>query len=501
LKYIPLALSFLLFTFAYSAKGPQYRSLKVHGMGGAFVAVADSREALYYNPAGLNLIGRLGNFEKNPDMGYMPFSQSEVRLFPTVAVFLPGKEINTVINACGAPTLGKIIKRVLFFDFGYFGDVEWCPIYSDMIPSNSDYLLDSLSAHSDDIEKNLSKIDNSRLDIGTQISVFEIAVHNFGFALWANASAAPYVDVGIIIPTFGYEPVQIDGVAQMAFAFSPVEQWSVGAGLKVAGRYSQPEYSFKPGLDFGGSKNIEDIKPDTKDLDKLNERWENFGDDIMNVNILAVGMDLGVLYQITREVRLGSSLRNVFFGKLGGESITPNWSIGAMASPMILQSNSFWARKVNFAIDYVDILDGTITEKFMGHLNWGAEIDQVVIPSPTKEMSFMYRALFGVVGGLVGFGIGTVIGDGHGTGTTAAIATVAGMAVGTIAGVKFGLGSDALRVSFGCGLESGYPAFNMGFGLFGDAVTMRFASYAEERGLKTGQNGHRFWAGEFSVGF
>ena len=493
MKYFPLALFFLLFTFAYAAKGPQYHSLKVHGMGGAFVAVADSKDALYYNPAGLNLINRLGNFEKNPEMGYMPFSKSEVRLF-SATVFLPGKEINTIIDVCGAPTLGTIVKRVLFFDFGYFGDANWCPAYFDITPDIDEFWPDSLRAHPE-FEKGLGKLDNSRLDIGTQISILEIIIPNFGFSTWLNASAAPWVDVGIFIPIFGYEPIQVDMVAQTAFAFSPVELWSIGAGLKYAKRYNQPAYNFKPGLDFNGAKNIEDTKVNTEELRDLEDRWENIGDDLINAD-WAIGLDLGVLYQITRELRLGSSVRNIFFSKLADETITPNWSIGVMASPMILQSNSPWARKVNFAIDYVDILDGTITEKFMGHLNLGAEIDQVVIPSPTREMSYTYRLAFGAVGGVIGFGIGTLIGDGHGT-----TGAIAGIGVGTIAGIKFGLGHDALRVSFGCGLEGGYPAFNMGFGLFGDALTMRFASYAEERGLKTGENGHRFWAGEFSVGF
>jgi len=501
LKYFPLALSFLLFTFAYAAKGPQYHSLKVHGMGGAFVAVADSKDALYYNPAGLNLINRLGNFEKNPEMGYMPFSNSEVRLF-SAAVFLPGKEINNVIDACGAPRLWTIIKKIMFFDFGYLGDIDFCPAYFDIVPDEDEFWPDSLRAHPE-FEQRLGKLDNSRLDIGTQISVLEIVTHNFGFSIWANAAAAPWVDVGIFVPIFGYEPIKIDGVVQTAFAFSPVELWSVGAGLKVAKRYTQPAYNFKPGLDFEGAKNLEDTKLDTKDLDDLEDRWNSFGDDMLNFKDLAIGLDLGVLYQITRQIRLGTSVRNIFFGKLDGESITPNWSIGGMASPMILQSNSYWARKVNFAIDYVDILDGTITEKFLSHLNLGAEIDQVIIPSPTKEMSFGYHALFGLVGGAAGLGIGYLIGKDMGIGEVAGmgIGSIIGIGVGTIAGFKFGLGHDALRVSFGGGLEGGYPAFNVGFGLFGDAVTMRFASYAEERGLKTGQSGHRFWAGEFSIGF
>ena len=467
-------------------------------MGGAFVAVADNKDALYYNPAGLNLISRLGNFEKNPDMGYMPFSQSEVRLF-SAAIFLPAKEINTVIDVCGAPRVGTIVKRVLFFDFGYFGDVDWCPAYFDIKPDRDEFWPDSLRAHPE-LAENMRKLDRSNIEIGTQLSLLEIVIPNFGISTWINASAAPYIDMGIIVPTFGYDPVQVDFVSQTGFAFSPVEQWSVGAGLKFAKRYRQPGYDFKPGLIF--KNNLDDIKIDTTDVDSLNKRWENFGDELYHAD-WAIGMDLGVLYQITREIRLGSSLRNVFFSKLANESITPNLSIGAMASPMILQSNSFWARKVNFAIDYVDILDGTITEKFFAHLNFGAEIDQIVIPSPTKEMSFLYRALFGIVGGAVGLGIGYSIGRGTDVGEVAGmgIGTLAGIGIGTIAGIKFGLGGDALRVSLGGGYEGNYLAFNVGFGLFGDAVNMRFGSYAEERGLKTGQNGHRFWTGELSIGF
>ena len=491
MKYFPLALSFLLFTLAHSAKGPEYRSLKVHGMGGAYVAVADGKDALYYNPAGLNLIDRLGNFEKNPDMGYMPLSRSEVRLFSS-NIFLPANEINTVIDICGAPKVGKIIKRVLLFDFGYFGDAAWCPSYLDSLPKDNNDLPDYL-ANNPQLADSLRKIDNSRIEIGSQISVLEIIVPNFGMGVWLNASAAPYIDLGIIIPTFGYDPIQIDGVAQTAFAFSPIDKWSVGAGLKLAARYKQKMYAFFPILEIDSSFSSPNVN--TSDLDSLHYRWENVQDDITAAN-LAVGFDLGALYQITREVRLGASLRNIFFSQLNGESITPNLSIGAMASPMILQSNSFWERKVNFALDYVDILDGTITEKFFAHLNFGAEIEQVVIPSPTKEMSFLSRFAFGVVGGLVGLGIGSVIGDGYGL-----PGTIIGISVGSLAGFKFGLGGDALRLSFGGGYEGGYPAFNVGFGLFGDVVAMRFGSYAEERGTKTGQNGHRFWTGEVSVGF
>jgi len=426
-------LTFILlccFALASAVKGPEYRSLRVHGMGGAFVAVADNKDALYYNPAGLNLINRMGNFEENPDMGYMPRKRFEFRLL-TASVSLPGAIISDALDICGAPKVGKIVKKILFFDFGYFGDVRWCPIYQDIIPDDIKDLPDSLEANQE-LANRLTRLDNRPIEIGTQISILEFAMHNFGFSVWANTAAAPYIETGIVIPSFGYEPVKVDVAVQTAFAFSPVENWSVGMGLKMAKRYLETKYKFNPKYD------LKDLDYQSE-LDSLQERWDGFIDDLPTFKDVAFGIDLGVLYQITRTARLGTSLRNVFFGKLAEETITPNWSIGAMASPMILQSNSYWGRKVNLAMDYVDILDGTVGDMFLAHLNFGAEIEQIIIPL-------------------------------------------------------------LLKVYVGGGFEGGYYAWNTGFGI-GDVVTMRFGSYAEERGVRTAQKEHRFWTGEISVGF
>jgi len=420
------------FILVGAAKGPEYRSLRVHGMGGAFVAVADNKDALYYNPAGLNLINRLGNFEKNPDMGYMPRKRFELRLL-TVSASFPANAITDVLRICGAPTMGKIVKKTLLFDYGYFGDVDWCPAIVDIFPDDMSEMSDSLQAHQE-LANKLSSLDHLPIEIGMQISVLEFAMHNFGFSVWANTSAAPYLDMGAPIPGFGYEPIQADVVAQTAFAFSPVDNWSVGVGLKAAKRYRQPYFEFWP--DFSSLDSV----AYREQLDTLKERWENFvSDSLTDFKNINFALDFGVLYQITREIRLGTSLRNVFFSKLADESITPNWSIGAMTSPMILQSNSLWGRKVNFAMDYVDILDGTVGDMFFAHLNFGAEIEQVIVP-------FL------------------------------------------------------LKVSLGGGFEGGYYAWNTGFGI-SEVVTMRFGSYAEERGVRTGQKEQRFWTGELSVGF
>ena len=84
---------------AFAVKAPQYRSSRVHGMGNAFIAVADNKDALYYNPAGLNLIGRLGNFEKNPDMGYMTKNGSSFNIL-SVTLDFPIDDMNDILNAC-----------------------------------------------------------------------------------------------------------------------------------------------------------------------------------------------------------------------------------------------------------------------------------------------------------------------------------------------------------------------------------------------------------------
>jgi len=477
----------LLCSFALidAAKGPQYNSTRVRGMGGAFVAVADNKDALYYNPAGLNLINRFGNFEENPDMGYLPRQRFEFKL-AGVSVLLPASEIAYVQSVCGTSrkiTLGNAIKSTLLFDFGYFnfGNIEWCPDIMDIFPDKLSDMSDSLKAHKD-LADSLAKIDRQPIEIGVQVSFLEFAMHNFGFSIWMNTSVAPWIESGIYMPYFGYEPVQVDAVVQTAMAFSPVDNWSVGVGLKTVKRARTPSYEFitinyRESLDTLMDR-LDDIRDEYTDVGKI------FGD-------INFGFDFGALYQLNREVRLGTSLRNVFFSNLAGESITPNLTIGVAYSPMILQSNDWWGRKVNFAADYDDIIDGTLGDMFFSHLNIGAEIDQVILPSPTKNLPLLWRALFGAVGGAA-FGAVGYIAGGNDFG-------LIGLGIGSLAGIDFGSGGDLLRGSLGFGLEGGYWAATGALKF--TVIETRFSSYAEERGLRTGQREQRFWAFEVNAGF
>jgi len=476
------------FTFIAAAKGPQYNSLRVRGMGGAFVAVADDKNAIYYNPAGLNLINRLGNFEENPDMGYLPRERFYFKLFGAT-IMTPAQEIKDVQNICGTSrklTVSNAIKSALVFDIGYFNilNIKWCPVFTDVMPDNSGDIPDSLNAHPELLDS-LVRFDHRPIKIGVQVNFMELAMHNFGLSLWLNTGVAPWVESGLYVPYFGYEPIQIDAAVQTAVAFSPVDNWSVGVGLKAVKRIREQGFEFFP-LNY-------DVY-----LDSLGERWEHFAEDKLKFGYKDINfaLDFGALYQITREIRLGSSLRNVFFSKLAGESITPNLSVGAAYSPMILQSNDWWGRKVNFAVDYDDFLDGTVGSMFLSHLNFGGEIDQVILPSPTRNMPMLWRALFGALGGVVGGTAGYFIGDGV---TSSFVGGLIGAGAGSMFGADFGSGGDFLRGSLGCGFEGGYWAFTGGLNIA--MIELRFTSYGEETGSRTGQSEQRVWAGEFNLSF
>jgi len=480
-KIFPLIILLACVFAVAKGSAPKYRSLRVLGMGNAFVAVADNKDAIYYNPAGLNLIGSLGNFERYPDMGYMPKNGSDMR-FLNVAFEYPGSMIGNIMDLCGTKGFSGLFSNP-------------CPELLDRFRGRKGYdkmkiknVLDSVEVHEKYLGENLSQFDGLPMNFGAQISVFELAVHNFGFAVWTNTNLSPYIDLGLVVPGGGWLPITVDIVAQTAIAFSPVDRWSVGTGFKAVKRASLPAVKIQA-LDY------EEIS------DTLSEKLNEFKDVYTkNFTKLDYALEFGLLHQLTREVRLGTSLRDVFLGKLAGESITPNLSIGVAYTPMILQSNSWWDRKVNIAMDYVDVLDGTVSSMFFSHLNFGAEVEQNVLPSPTREMSFFPRLLFGALGGVAGFFIGSYIGDKLiGDIYDKPVGYYLGATFGALGMSSFGFGGDLLRVSVGGGFEGGY--WSATGAIKTPLIAARISSFAEERGVRTGQSENRHYMIQLSRDF
>jgi hypothetical protein len=484
MKKIILALALILVAIAYAGgKAPQYRSMRVHGMGNAFVAVADNKDALYYNPAGLNLINRFGDFKRNPDMGYMPSNEGSLRIL-AINLELPVGDMNRALNLCGNRSE---FWDAVWFNFNQFRDIEWCQDIRDAYDNNN------LTSKDDEI----SAFDKTPiLKIRPQVTFLEYATHNFGFSMWTNTSTiSPYVDMGVILPFPGYDTITIDVALQTAIAFSPVEKWSVGAGIKAVQRRVKHGNEFKLSVDDPmNTDQYEDAVEDA--IDDLVDDLTDFKEFLRPEDLIKFGkynfaLDLGLLYQIHREVRLGMSLRDFYFSKLEGESITPNFSLGAMTSPMILQSNSWFERKVNIAVDYVDILN-VKSGMFFSHLNFGAEIEQVLIPSPTQDFSFWPRFGFGVLGGAIGGGIGYLIGSGFKGPDVGPffLGSLIGIGLGFTAGSDFGFGNDLVKVAAGGGFEGGYWAATLAAKV--SLLEVRYSSWAEEAGLRTGQKENRY---------
>ncbi|MDR3002163.1 MAG: hypothetical protein LBU89_12980, partial [Fibromonadaceae bacterium] len=388
-------------------------------------------------------------------------------------------------------------RGLFFLDFGKFSNIKWCE------GPRGEYRNDEYG----DMGDRFVQLDGKPLiRMRQQAKVVEYARHNFGISAWANTSTiSPYVNMGIFVPYIGYDTATVDMVVQTAFAFSPVEKWSVGVGLKGVQRFLLPEnqinITYEGNNPFDPDAYEDAIKEATKELIDDFRNFVNYG-DLAKFNKYNFAMDFGALYQITREVRLGASLRDVYFSDLAGQSVTPNLSFGAMTSPMILQSNSWFSRKVNFAVDYVDILNENLSDMPLSHLNFGAELDQVFVPSPTRDMSFWPKTLFSVVGGLVGGGVGYFIGRNYLRSYEVGpffVGSLAGIGTGYLVGSDFGGGNDLLRISTGAGFEGGYWSATAGLKI--SLLGIRYTTYAEEMGRRTGQKENRYHVIEFGNAF
>jgi len=350
----------LLASTLYAAQGPVHKSLRAYAMGNAFVAVAEDKDAVYYNPAGLNLINRLGNYEKYPELGYYPNNFIDARI--STGVNLP------VSQGYQAYKLGMDAAHV-------YKNATRDPNAGQSV------ILDTVGNHPELSDK-LMAFDQRTFPVGVKQD-FEFAVPHFGGSIWLDATVSPYLETGIITPGVGIDTAYVDAVAQAAIGFGIGERWSVGIGYKGVKREYMPRMKTSL-LEFQSA--IDTIKSES-DLIKS---------DVSKVSTVGHAIELGGMYQWKREVRLGASLRNLFIVPMGEESITPNLTTGIVYSPRRLQRNTGFYRKVNFAADYEDIFNNDRNYKFFSHLNIGMECDQVLLGIPNYPSIRFLKARGGV---------------------------------------------------------------------------------------------------------
>lgn len=384
-------------------------------MGNAHVAVVDDKEAIYFNYAGLNQINRLGNYAKRPEQGYYPRNIFDMRLNvgasgPLEAFF------DTYQDAIDIQNMYKRVDKAA---------------EQTGQPQRS-LLLDTLASHPELINT-LNSYDHRYLTTKVKMDA-ELAFHNFGGAIWVDGSMAPYIDGGLVIPYLAIDTFYVDAVMQGGFAYGITDEISFGLGLKAAKR-----------------QKVEMIVIDITNYESLNDTLEDrisdAQDDIFDMETISMGMDFGMLWQATRELRVGASLRDVYFKELSGDKFTPDLTVGLNYSPRFFNINTAYARKFNIAFDYADAFNSERNYKFFSHINFGLEAEQVLLAWP--GLNNQIRALMG-------------------------------------------------RLAFG--FKGGYPSAGISLEAL-HVLTLEFATWAEEKGYYTGQDEERTYMGQISIGF
>jgi hypothetical protein len=87
------------------------------------------------------------------------------------------------------------------------------------------------------------------------------------------------------------------------------------------------------------------------------------------------GFDVGALYQYRPWLRFGGAVQNLGL-YLNHELVTPKVTVGLAITPPLLSSGGIFARKVNIAVDYEDLLNSQRNYKPLSKLNFGAEVEQ-----------------------------------------------------------------------------------------------------------------------------
>jgi hypothetical protein len=408
-------LALCLASFALAIKAPTHRSLRAEAMGNAHVAVVDDKEALYFNYAGLSQINRLGNYEERPEQGYYPRNYGDMRLnlggagpfeeyFHTYSV---GKDLQSIYRGAANEAAANGLKV-------------------------SSVLMDSLSSHPELVHK-VNSYDHKYLSMKIKMDA-ELAFHGFGGAIWVDGNVAPYLDGGVVLPSMVVDTFYVDAVAQAGVAYGFTDNFSAGIGIKAAKRQKVDVVT----IDILNYDNLQDT---------LTDRYHDATDKVFDFNSVSVGIDLGVLYQLTREVRLGTSVRDIYFKELAGDKIDPNWTVGVNYSPRFFNKNTGFGRKFNIAMDYTDITNASNNYKPLSHLNFGMEVEQNLIAWP---------------------------------------------------GYNYAIRALAMRLSGG--FKGGYPAGGIALEVL-QFFTFEFATWAEELGYYTGQDEERIYMVQMSIGF
>lgn len=324
----------ILVAGAQALRGPINRSYRSLSMGGAYVAIADDKDAIHLNPAGLTQIGRKGTFVPLDSLGYL-----RERL-----------ELNWNFSGFDLP-LGTLLDVYDYQD-------KYAKYYNEQ---NLDTLLNHPEVFDD-----LYQFDRKPIPVNWHGEA-EFAVHNYGAAAWGEIEPELMFDHGAIMPSF---EVGLRSVQAVEFATARAfvdDRLSLGVGYRIAVVTESRQPIALTDVQEGSFTN------------KASDIGDSTFKQLMRTGDWGHGLDFGVLWFQTPGLRYGAAIQNVGM-KLQDEFVTPNLSMGTAWSPKLFQRNDKWGRKINFAAGLDDVLSDDNGYKPLSKIGFGAEWMQTVIP-------------------------------------------------------------------------------------------------------------------------
>lgn len=314
---------------------PTFKSYRGLGMGGAYVAVADDREALHLNPAGLALVSSKGTHPMLDDDRYWR-EPWELR-WNFTGLDLP---VTTGLE------LNRIQDR-----------------YRTALQTKN---LDTIANHSKFFEE-IWALDRTPVPINWH-GEGQFTMPGFGFGGWGEIVPEFFIDHGALVPQIGIglTSVQVIDVA-VAQRFGDLSQLNLGIGYRVMALSTSKK-------EIGGY-DLLDVQDTATAMARKVLR------DITSPQQWAHGINLGVIWFQNSEVRWGAAAQNLGM-KLKEGWVTPDLAVGVDWAPWIVQRNDRWARKVNFSAQYSDALGANypITYMPLAHVDMGVEWHQTLWP-------------------------------------------------------------------------------------------------------------------------
>lgn len=352
---------------AFTKSAPNHNSLRALSMGNAFVAVADDYNTIYYNPAGLNNLDKLGEYEDRPDLGYYRNNSFDGRIS---------------LQGVGPDILGIGTDFKNFYT-GHSGTF-------DALAGTGDVSPEEAIAADEDLYNDMAFLDRISIPVGLGYEM-ALAMHNFGAAFWTQAEMKMLFDTGIAIPAAEIEYVDaaIEGQLQTAYEIDPQLSVGIGYRLLINSRIDNVPLSIEEITII--LENPEDVMR----INNLETQIDDAQNNLTDPKKWNHGFDLGGLYQYSREVRLGGSITNIFINGINGEKVTPNLTIGMVFSPRKWQRNTLHGRKINFAVDFADAINNDRNYKTFSHLNMGAELQQTWLGIPWLNLNLLETRVAG----------------------------------------------------------------------------------------------------------